>query len=418
MPKAILMPALSPTMTEGNLTSWLKKEGDKIQPGQVLAEIETDKATMEVESIDEGIVGKILIPSGTQNVKVNELIAVILEEGEDASVLDAFIAKQGKVVASTSAAPAPAPVEAPSQQAKQTAKAEDERVFASPLAKRIASNENLDLKEVTGTGPHGRIVKEDVLNRLNNAPALSKQATITLPSIGRSSVEYTTIPNSNMRKTIAKRLQESKQTIPHFYLNVSCEIGSLMDLRQKMNDAADKDKPEYKLSVNDFVILACAKALKKVPEANSSWTESEIKIFNNIDISVAVAIDGGLITPIVKNADQKTISHISNEMKQLANKAKEGKLAPEEYQGGSFCISNLGMYGIKNFNAIINPPQSCILAVGAGEKRPVVKGDSLAVATVMDITLSSDHRVVDGAVGANLLKAIKGYIENPTAMFV
>lgn len=409
MPIQVLMPALSPTMTEGNLAKWLKKEGDKIKSGQVIAEIETDKATMEVEAVDEGILGKILIPAGTNNVKVNELIAVILEEGEDKSALDNFSSNNN-----SSAKPVE-PVKATETKESKPKDiidiktvAADQRIKASPLAKRIADEKNINLANVSGTGPHGRIVRADLEN-------VSSAKVMTQQNICYSNSEPSYIPNNNIRKIIAKRLVESKQTIPHFYLNISCNIDKLLAMRKEINGALDDSS---KISVNDMVIKASAKALRKVPEANSSWTEEHIIRYNTVDISVAVAIDGGLITPIIKNADLKSVVDISAEMKDLASRARQNKLKPEEFQGGNFSISNLGMYGIKNFNAIINPPQSCIIAVGAGEERVIAKNGAMQIANMVDITLSCDHRVVDGAVGANFLKELKFFIENPVMMMV
>lgn len=412
MPIEILMPALSPTMTEGNLAKWLKKEGDKVAPGDVIAEIETDKATMEVEAVDSGVLGKILVAEGTDGVPVNQLIALLLEEGEDASSLAGY-----KAAAAPAAA---APVAATKEEAAPVAQTvtSGSKVFASPLAKRIAASEGVDLSALQGTGPHGRIIKADVLEAKTAAPAKATGKAVATAAVGRDATEYTKIPNNQMRKVIAKRLTESKQTVPHFYLNVECELDKLLALRSDMNHATDKDNPAYKLSVNDFIIKAVAMALRAVPAANASWTDEAILQYNNVDVSVAVAIDGGLITPIVKNADQKSMSVISNEMKGLITRAKAGKLAPEEFQGGGFSISNLGMYGVKNFNAIVNPPQGCILAIGAGTERAVVKKGVIAPATVMDATLSCDHRVVDGAVGAEFLAAFKRFVENPVTMLV
>ncbi len=421
MPIEILMPALSPTMTEGNLAKWTVKVGDKIKSGQVIAEIETDKATMEVEAVDEGVVGKILVGDGTEGVKVNQLIALLLEDGEDKAVLDSY---KPKAAAAQVAAQAPekkeeakaAPAATSASPAPQALSAGD-RVKASPLAKRVAVNEGIDLRMVAGTGPHGRIVKDDVLK------AVAMGGTGGKGRVLRNPTEFTKIPNNNMRKVIARRLTESKQTVPHFYLTVECELDKLLEVRKEINfDAeatAGKDKkPAYKLSVNDFIIKATALALKKVPTANASWSDEAILQYNNVDISVAVAIDGGLITPIVKNADQKTVVTISNEMKDLAARAKTGKLAPEEFQGGGFSISNLGMFGVKQFAAIVNPPQGCILAVGAGEERAVVRHGKIEVRNIVDLTLSVDHRVVDGAVGAQFLQALKHYIENPSLMLL
>lgn len=415
MPIEVLMPALSPTMTEGNLAKWLKKEGDKIAPGEVIAEIETDKATMEVEAVDEGILGKIVIAAGTESVKVNEIIAIILEDGEDTGQLANYTAKKMDVALPSNENKEEAPKLAVAKATAATPSSNEGRVIASPLAKRIAENENVDLSRINGTGPHGRIIKADVLEAKSAKPAAASASAKSFVA-GRDAVEYNKVPNNNMRKVIAKRLCESKQTVPHFYLSIECEIDNLLKTRAEMNSTTSKDNPEYKLSVNDFVIKAVAMALRKVPAANSSWTDEAILQYNNVDVSVAVAIDGGLITPIVKNADQKSLSVISNEMKDLAGRARQGKLAPEEFQGGGFSISNLGMYGIKNFKAIINPPQSCILAIGASSERAIVRNGQVTVANIMDVSLSCDHRVVDGAVGAEFLNWFKKYIENPVLM--
>jgi len=424
MPIEILMPALSPTMTEGNLAKWTVKEGDKIKSGQVIAEIETDKATMEVEAVDAGVIGKIVIPAGTEAVKVNALIALLLEDGEDKKVLETYqpkaaapsatAAPAASAPAAAAPAAAPAPVAAPAPMA-----ASGGRTFASPLAKRIAANEGVHIANVPGSGPHGRVVKSDVEAFIASGGAAKGV-------VRRNPVDTTAIPNNNMRKVIAKRLTESKQTVPHFYLSLDIELDRLLDLRAQLNGAADlaakkqgkEAKAAYKLSVNDLVIKATALAMKDVPAANASWTDAAILQYNNIDISVAVAIDGGLITPIVKNADQKTVITISGEMKDLASRAKAGKLQPEEFQGGGLSISNLGMYGISNFAAIVNPPQGCILAVGAGAEKVVVKGGKMEVANVMTVTLSVDHRVVDGAVGAEFLQAFKRYCEAPALLLV
>ena len=420
MPIEILMPALSPTMTEGNLAKWTKKEGDKIKPGDVIAEIETDKATMEVEAVDGGIMGKIIIPAGTESVKVNALIAVLLEEGEDKKALENFkgsSANQNKAAAPAAAPSAAASAPAPTAAAPAAVSGGD-KVKASPLAKRVAEQKGVSLAGIQGTGPHGRIVKADV-EEAKSSPA-SGRATAAV-SYGRNPVETTEIPNGMMRKVIAKRLLESKQTVPHFYLSVDCDINSLLAARERINDAAPKDKegkPAYKISVNDMIVKATAQALKVVPAANATWTDAAILQYNNVDISVAVAIDGGLITPIVKNADQKSLAAISAEVKDLAGRARKGTLKPEEFQGGGFSISNLGMYGVKSFSAIVNPPQSCILAVGASEERPVIKGGKVEVATIMNVTLSVDHRSVDGAVGAEFLQAFKRFIEDPVMMMV
>jgi pyruvate dehydrogenase E2 component (dihydrolipoamide acetyltransferase) len=403
VPIEILMPALSPTMTEGNLAKWIKKEGDKVKPGDVLAEIETDKATMEVESIDEGILGKILVPAGAQNVPVNNLIALLLEEDESTDSLANYAPKTIEIKKSSEEAPK-TPIKADPAAAKEVTPPTQERIRASPLAKRIAKNEKIDLTKLSGTGPRGRIVKDDVL----------KANTQKLPSltVERNPNEYTAVPNTNIRKIIASRLLESKQTVPHFYLSIDCNIDKLMYIRKELNESTDK----FKLSINDFVIKAVALALAEVPEANASWTEDAILQYNNVDVSVAVALEDGLITPIIHNADQKPIAQVSNDMKSLAKRARSTGLRPEEFQGGGFSISNLGMYGINNFKAIVNPPQACILAIGASNKRPIVMNDEVTIATIMDVSLSCDHRVVDGAVGAKFLTSFKKFMENPLRM--
>jgi pyruvate dehydrogenase E2 component (dihydrolipoamide acetyltransferase) len=425
MPVNILMPALSPTMTEGTLAKWIKKEGDVVKAGQVIAEIETDKATMEVEAVDEGVLGKILIAAGTANVAVNTPIAVLLEEGESTDAIKS---------APTTPTPAPAPAsqesgskieKSPSSpQVMEVAKqqGEGQRVFASPLARRIAEQKGVDLKAVKGTGPHGRIVKVDVENAKSGASAPSQSVSKAAPtSSGPDAkqladmlgMEYSEIPNNNIKKVTARRLTEAKQTIPHFYLSIDCVLDKLLAARAQMNDAADG---AYKLSVNDFVIKANAMALKAYPPANTSWTDDAVLQYKHADISIAVATPNGLITPIIKAAETKSLSEISNEMKDLAKRAKEGKLKPTEFQGGTFSISNLGMFGVKNFQAIVNPPQSCIMAVGAGEERVVVENGQMVVRTVMTVTLSTDHRSVDGAVGAEYLQHFKKFIENPVLM--
>ncbi len=415
MPIEILMPALSPTMKEGNLAKWVKKEGDKIKAGDVIAEIETDKATMEVEAVDEGILGKILIAGGTENVPVNTCIALLLDKGEDKKSLEGYLAKttdapKSEIKKEEKIVVAPAilhhqPVVGSQQ--SSTSK-------ASPLAKRIAKEEGVSLSGISGSGPHGRIIKEDVLDLINSGGARSG-------AVRRNPQEFSAIKNNNIRKVIARRLLESKQNVPHFYLSCELKIDKLQELRASLNEVAPQDEkgvPAYKVSVNDLIIKATAMALKKVPEANSAWSEEAILLYNNIDISMAVAIDGGLITPIIKNADQKTIQAISKESKELAKKARDGKLQPEEFQGGSFSISNLGMFGIDNFAAIVNPPQSCILAVARAVEKPVVEHGQIKIAHMMNVTLSSDHRSVDGAVGAEFLKALRRYIEHPILMIL
>lgn len=413
MPVKILMPALSPTMTEGNLVRWLKSEGDTVKSGQVLAEIETDKATMEVEAVEEGTLAKIIVAAGSEGVKVNSLIAVLLEEGEDAASVDAFISTADSAASIQPTAPTSTPksVGAPSVVASANSTT-GERLFASPLAKRVAEQNQINLANITGSGPRGRIVKADVEQAALSPSPQNEHTSVQTTVYGDSG--YADLPLNNMRKVIARRLTESKQQVPHFYLNVDCELDALLALRADVNARLEGSK----LSVNDFIVRACALALIKVPEANVSWMDTHIRQFQAADISVAVAIDGGLVTPVVRSANLKSMKDISAEVKILADKARAGKLAPEDYQGGSFTISNLGMYGIKQFSAIINPPQACILAVGAGEKRPVVKYDALVVATVMSCTLSADHRAVDGAVGARFLEAFKSLIEDPLRLLV
>jgi pyruvate dehydrogenase E2 component (dihydrolipoamide acetyltransferase) len=431
MATTILMPALSPTMTEGKLAQWLKAEGETVSAGDVIAEIETDKATMEVEAVDEGVLGKIVVAAGTDGVAVNSVIAVLLEDGEDLSDVDiAGLAAAAAPASPSPASPAPAPAAAPpvaappapvaaAQAAPPAAAvaASGTRIFASPLARRIAADAGLDLGHVSGSGPRGRIVKRDVEAAIASGVSAAVPAAPAAPvAVGAmpGMPDYIAIPNSMMRKTIARRLSESKQQAPHFYLTVDCRLDELLELRKKLNNNAT----DFKLSVNDLIIRAAALALKQVPAANASWFEDEIRQWQAVDISVAVAIDGGLITPIIRGAEGKGLKQISAEMKDLAGRARDGKLLPEEYQGGTFSISNLGMFGIKEFAAVINPPQGAILAVGAGEQRPVVNDGELAVATVMSCTLSSDHRVVDGAVGAEFMQAFKLLIEDPLKMLL
>ncbi|WP_375327277.1 pyruvate dehydrogenase complex dihydrolipoamide acetyltransferase [Candidatus Tisiphia endosymbiont of Nemotelus uliginosus] len=419
MPIKILMPALSPTMLEGNIAKWLKKEGDQIAPGDIIAEIETDKATMEIESIDAGVLSKIVIPQGTENVPVNSLIAVLLEEGEDSTTIDNLLLHNNVTTPLTTSLPVNeatnqvGPDESTSIISAHVSLINNhQRIFASPLAKRLASLDNIDLTLLQGSGPQGRIIKQDIISYL-----ASKTSSNKITGVQRNREEYSLIPHNNIRKIIAKRLLNSKQTIPHFYLSIECVMDKLLDLREDINKTLMEER-QIKTSLNDFIILAVAKALKLVPEANASWDEAAIRYYNNIDVAVAVAIDNGLITPIVKNADQKDIISLALELQTLIQKARENKLSPEEFQGGSFSVSNLGMYHIKNFGAIINPPQSCILAVGASSKRPVIKNDQITIATIMDVTLSADHRVVDGAVGAKFLAAFKKFIEHPASMLI
>lgn len=415
------MPALSPTMETGTLAKWLVKVGDKVESGTMLAEIETDKATMEFEAIDEGIVGKILVEDGAENIPVGQLIAVILEDGEDSSVLDNIKTETAPSPTTTPAEKTPvavaatpvAPVAA-SPVVSNSAPAAGNRVFASPLARRIAEQSEYDISQISGSGPHGRIIKRDVeeYTPLTSSPTSAAASTAAVAIDGDAPFEV--IKLSNMRKTIAKRLTQSKQTVPHFYLSVDVEIDNLMVARKQLNSMSD----DYKISVNDFIIKACALGLMKVPEANVQYHGDVIHQFKRADISVAVAIKGGLITPVVRGAEQKGLRAISDETKDLAKRAHEGKLAPEEYSGGTFSISNMGMMGIKQFDAVINPPQAAILAVGAGEQRPIVKNGELSVATVMTVTLSCDHRVIDGAVGANYLAAVKTFLEHPSTMLL
>lgn len=446
MPINITMPALSPTMEEGNLSKWLVKEGDTVKSGDVIAEIETDKATMEVEAVDEGTVAKLVVPAGTEGVKVNALIAILAADDEDVKAA----ASSGNGAAAPAAAPAPkaeaapaaqsAPAAAPVPAAPAAASSGGDRVFSSPLARRLAKEAGIDLSGLTGSGPHGRVVKSDIESAVAGG---AKPAPVAAPAAAQAAAQapaasapkgvsddavlklfepgsYELVPHDGMRKTIAKRLVESKQTIPHFYVSVDCELDALLALRTQLNDAAPRkdSAPAYKLSVNDMVIKAMALALRDVPDANVSWTESATVKHKHADVGVAVSIPGGLITPIIRKAEEKTLSTIANEMRDLGKRAKERKLKPEEYQGGTSSVSNMGMMGVKSFSAVINPPHATILAVGAGEQRPVVKDGALAVATVMSVTLSTDHRCVDGALGAALLAAFKGYIENPMGMLV
>ena len=420
---ALTMPALSPTMETGTLAKWLVKEGDEVESGTILAEIETDKATMEFESIDDGVVGKIVVAEGAENVAVGELIAVLLEDGEDASTVDSVSAAVSAPAAAPAAEPAPeaepaapapaaAPTPAPAAAAPQAAApvASGERVFASPLARRIAEQSGYDISQIPGSGPRGRVIKRDVESYKPAATSSASAGAISMDG----DTPYEDVKLSNMRKTIAKRLTESKQTVPHFYITVDVELDNLLAARKQLNALSD----EYKISVNDFVIKACAAGLMKVPAANVQYKGDTMRQFKRADISVAVAIDGGLITPVLRGADLKGLRQISDETKDLAIRAQEGKLAPEEYAGGTFSISNMGMMGVKSFDAVINPPQAAILAVGAGEQRPVVKNGELTVATVMSVTLSCDHRAIDGAVGAEYMAAVKMFLEQPSAMLL
>jgi pyruvate dehydrogenase E2 component (dihydrolipoamide acetyltransferase) len=437
MPVNILMPALSPTMEKGNLAKWLKKEGDKVKAGDVIAEIETDKATMEVEAVDEGTIAKIMVAEGTADVPVNQVIAVLAEEGEDASAAAKATPSAPKPQAAAPKADAPKPTSAPAPQAAAPAPAAPKangsggRVFSSPLARRLAKDAGIDLSRVSGTGPHGRVIARDIESaksggaqlRGTSAPSGGTMPGVSVPSDDQIRALYEdgsfeSVPHDSMRKTIARRLLESKLTIPHFYLTADCDIGSLLRVREEINATApEKDgKPAFKLSVNDFVIKAMAVALQKVPDANATWTEGAMLKHKHSDIGVAVAIPGGLVTPVIRHAEGKSLSAISNEMKDYAARAKTKKLKPTEYQGGTTAISNLGMYGVKDFAAVINPPHATILAVGAGEKRAVVRDGEVVAADVMTVTLSCDHRAVDGALGAQLLAAFREAIEKPLSL--
>ncbi len=451
MPINILMPALSPTMEKGNLAKWLKKEGDKVKSGDVIAEIETDKATMEVEAVDEGTIAKILVPEGTQDVPVNDVIAVLAGDGEDVKSAGAAAAKPAakpvdapapKPVVATAAGPAPAaaapapkPVAASAPLAAAPALQANGhgRIFSSPLARRLAKEAGIEIGRIAGSGPHGRIIARDVEEAKSGkglkAPAAAPAPTPAIaPSMSDKQIlalfepgSYEIVPHDGMRRTIAQRLTQSVQTIPHFYLTIDCDIGKLLAAREEINATAPKDKekkPLYKLSVNDFVIKAMAVALQRIPDCNVSWTESGMLKHKHSDVGVAVAMPGGLITPIIRNAETKSLSTISGEMKDYAARARARKLKPEEYLGGTTAVSNLGMYGINHFTAVINPPHASILAVGASEERPVVRGGKIEIAHIMSVTLSCDHRAIDGALGAELIGAFKMLIENPVMMMV
>ena len=441
MPTNILMPALSPTMEKGNLARWLKKEGDKIKSGDIIAEIETDKATMEYEAVDEGTLAKIVVPEGTQDVAVNAVIAVLAGEGEDVKAAASGAKSAPTAKAATTPAPAKPTTPSVAASAPRAAKppvqpvsaqpAGTNRIFSSPLARRLAKDANVDLNRVQGSGPHGRVIARDIdaaksgkgLRAPGATPAAAPMTTSPSDAQVRALYEdgsYDFVPHDQMRKIIAQRLTLSKQTIPHFYLTLDCDIGKLMTAREEINAAAPvKDgKPAYKISINDFVIKGLALALQRVPDANVTWTDAGMLHHKHSDVGVAVAIPGGLITPVVRQAEAKSLSTISNEMKDYAARARTRHLKPQEYQGGSCAISNLGMYGIKDFAAVINPPHATILAVGAGEECAVVRNGALAVATIMTVTLSTDHRAVDGALGAEMLGAFKKLIENPVMMVV
>jgi pyruvate dehydrogenase E2 component (dihydrolipoamide acetyltransferase) len=470
MPINILMPALSPTMEKGNLAKWLKKEGEAVKTGDVIAEIETDKATMEYEAVDDGVMAKIVVPEGTSDVLVNQLIAVLAQEGEDPTAAAAAAAKaaekksdvgtpssppsppRGDRAAQQASAPSTTPVTKPPSEPQaprapspqrgegrgEGARADGQganRVFSSPLAGRLAKDAGIEIGRIAGSGPHGRVIARDVaaakegkgLGAPGAAPTPAGAPAIA-PSLSDQQIRalyqedsYELVPHDGMRRTIAQRLTASVQTIPHFYLTIDCDIGKLVAAREEINASAPKDKdgkPTYKLSVNDFVIKALALALQRVPDANVSWTEAGMLKHKHSDVGVAVALPAGLITPIIRNAQTKSLSAISNEMKDLAARARARKLKPQEYQGGTSSVSNLGMYGIKDFTAVINPPQSTILAVGTGEERAVVRNGKIEAAQIMSVTMSCDHRSVDGALGAQLIGAFKALIENPVMMLV
>jgi pyruvate dehydrogenase E2 component (dihydrolipoamide acetyltransferase) len=445
MPINILMPALSPTMEKGNLAKWLKKEGDKVKSGDVIAEIETDKATMEVEAVDEGTIAKILIPEGTQDVAVNDVIAVLAGDGEDVKSAGAGASSAPPRAAAAAQAPAtakqassPPPAAKPAAPAAAAATPAPQanghaRTFSSPLARRLAKEAGIDIARINGSGPHGRVIARDVAEAKSGkglkapavapggtpavAPAMSDKQVLALFEPG----SYEIVQHDGMRRTIAQRLTTAAQTIPHFYLTMDCDVGKLLAAREEINAAAPKDKekkPLYKLSVNDFVIKAMAVALQRIPDCNVSWTESGMVKHKHSDIGVAVAMPGGLITPIIRAAETKSLSTISGQMKDFAARARARKLKPDEYQGGTTAISNLGMYGIRDFTAVINPPHATILAVGTSEERAVVRQGKVEAAQIMSVTLSCDHRAIDGALGAELIGAFKMLIENPVMMMV
>jgi len=415
----ILMPALSPTMTEGTLSRWLKKEGEDVRAGDVIAEIETDKATMEVEAVDEGVLGKILVADGTEGVKVNEPIAILVDQGE------AVPASAPPPAKPAAAPPKPETKAEPPMPIEQSGNGHDqgsERIFVSPLARRMARQAGVDLAALKGSGPNGRIVKVDIEAALQKGTPSAPQPAAAPPTARPSApiaAPHKLVPHSSVRRVIARRLTEAKSRIPHFYVSMDVEIDALIRLMNELNEKSPKDGPDaYLITINDLVIKASAATLRRVPTVNAGWTDDGMALFDDVDISVAVAIPDGLITPIIRKADQKGLSTISREMKDLAGRARSGKLKPEEFQGGGFSISNMGMFGVTEFAAIINPPQAAILAVAAGQKRPVVKNDSLAIATVMTCTLSVDHRVVDGALGARWLREFKRIVEDPLSLLL
>lgn len=411
----ILMPALSPTMEEGNLANWLKKEGDKVKSGDVIAEIETDKAIMEFEITDGGTIGKILVPAGTNGVKVNQLIAVLLENGDDDSAIDAIIAKHSNVKVSEKPNNTEDFQHKTENKPLENTEKKNEKVFASPLAKVIAKQNDVDISSINGSGPNGRVVKKDVENAFQNK---GKSSTIAVQSCGRNMQESTIVPHSNMRKVIAKRLLESKQTVPHFYVSIEASVKNLNKTRTQINEYLEKF--DEKVSINDIIIKVCANALKQHPGVNASWSNENMIIYNNVDISVAVGVKDGLITPIIRNADMKSLRTISLEMKNLIKKAKENKLSLEEFQGGGFSISNLGMYNVSSFNAIINPPQAAIIAISGVKSIAKIckKTNNFYEDEVMTLTLSCDHRVIDGVLAAEFLNTVKSFIENPSFLIL
>lgn len=425
MPIEVKLPSLTSDFESGSIVSWLKEEGDKVDKGELIAEVETDKAIVQLEAEHAGILGKILVPTGSDDVPVDTVLALLLSEGESPEDLDKFDPSASSEDPPNSdkepqaSGAASDKMDEPQPQGLQQEQPQEDdaeghggRIFASPVARRLAAEHNLDLSFLTGRGPKGRILKADVEEAAHKAP-LEKPGADKALTEARAHGGYTEIPHSRTRRVIAQRLTEAKQSIPHFYLTVDCDIENLLQLRKQVNKELEQDDTAGKLSVNDFIIKATSLALRKVPDANASWTDNAVRLYKDVDISVAVATPGGLLTPIVRSANRKGLLEISRDVRDLAERARAGKLAPDEYKGGGFSISNLGMYGVKEFSAIINPPQSCILAVGAGEQRAVAKDGALAVATIMTCTLSVDHRAVDGAVGAEFLGAFKQFIENP-----